>query len=153
MLNRSTADFFRLKSLQNLLKIQFDKNMEYQTGLNSIISRRKIKEYHEQQTAEAEKDSFFRKMGHILHFFSVFSSVKGRYQLHLSILSKIPSNPPHKSPLSLPQNHLHLTSLISLNPISHPSQNPQNPSKSNDINQRYLNNNLNTPSHSPFNPS
>lgn len=48
MLNRSTADFFRLKSLQNLLKIQFDKNMEYQTGLNSIISRRKIKEYHGQ---------------------------------------------------------------------------------------------------------
>ena len=56
-------------------------------------------------------------MGDILHFFSVFSSAKGRYQLHLSILFQI-------SPQISPSPFLKTISLISLSTILQPHLTP-----------------------------
>lgn len=89
-----------------------------------------------------KKTHFFGKWGIFYTFLAYFRAQKAdtnfTYQSSLKFHHKFPFFPSSKRSLSSPSQPF-------FNPISHPSLLPSNPSKSNDINQRYLNNNLNIP--------
>ena len=89
-----------------------------------------------------KKSQFFEKWGIFYTFLAYFRAQKAdtnfTYQSSLKFYHKSPLLPSSKRSLSSPSQPF-------FNPISHPSLLPSNPSKSNDINQRYLNNNLNIP--------